>query len=100
MTGLMSSIGGDGWKVLGSRFSNNAPAPINNNHAIYVNVGADDIELAWNRFSNMRMGHVIQVYTDGPNRVYANIDIHDNEFVAASPPNPDSATRRAAGSKT
>jgi hypothetical protein len=85
MTGLISSIGGDGWKVLGSRFSNNAPAPINNNHAIYVNVGADDIELAWNRFSNMRMGHVIQVYTDGPNRVYANIDIHDNEFIAASP---------------
>jgi hypothetical protein len=84
MTGLIA-FGGDGWKVLGSRFTNNAPSAINNNHAIYVNVGADDVELAWNRFSNMRMGHVIQVYTDGADRRYENINIHNNEFIAASP---------------
>ena len=83
MTGLIN-IGGDGVKVLGNRFSNNAPAPINNNHAVYINVGADDVEVAWNKFSNMKMGHVIQQHTDGPLRKYERISIHDNELRGVS----------------
>jgi hypothetical protein len=83
MTGLID-MGGDNWKVLGNTFSNNAPAPINNNHAVYVNVGADNIEIAWNKFANMKMGHVIQQHTDGQLRQYDNISIHDNELRGTS----------------
>jgi len=83
MTGLVG-FGGDGWKVLGNRFTNNAPAPINNNHAVYATVGADDAEVAWNLFSNMKMGHVIQQHTDGPLRQYDRLSIHDNELVGAN----------------
>ncbi len=83
MTGLID-LGGDNWKVLGSTFSNNAPSPINNNHAVYINVGADNIEVAWNKFANMKMGHVIQQHTDGVLRQYDNISIHDNELRGTS----------------
>jgi hypothetical protein len=79
MTGLVA-LGGDNWKILGNTFTNNAPSPINNNHAVYVNVGADNVEIAWNKFSNMKMGHVIQQHTDGPQRKYENLSIHDNEL--------------------
>jgi len=84
MTGLIA-LGGDGWKVLGNRFSNNAPSPINNNHGVYINVGADDVEVAWNRFINMKMGHVIQAHTDGTLRKYERLSIHDNELVGTNP---------------
>lgn len=83
MTGLVA-FGADGWRVLGNRFSNNAPSAINNNHGVYLNVGADDAEVAWNTFRNMRMGHVIQIHTDGPARVYENIRIHNNEIIGNS----------------
>jgi hypothetical protein len=79
MTGLVA-LGGDNWKVLGNTFTNNAPSPINNNHAVYVNVGADDVEVAWNKFNNMKMGHVIQQHTDGPARKYERFSVHDNEL--------------------
>jgi len=83
MTGLIN-IGGDGVKVFGNHFSNNAPSPINNNHAVYINVGADDVEVGWNKFDNMKMGHVIQQHTDGTARLYERISIHDNELSAGN----------------
>lgn len=79
MTGLVA-FGGDGWKVLGNDFSNNAPSPINNNHGVYINVGADDVEVAWNKFHDLKLGHVIQQHTDGPLRKYERNSIHDNEL--------------------
>lgn len=84
MTGLVA-LGGDGWRVLGNRFSNNAPSPINNNHAVYIQVGADDVEVAYNEFRNMRLGHVIQLHTDGPAREYTDIRIHSNRIVGNNP---------------
>ena len=83
MTGLVA-LGGDNWKVLGNTFSNNAPSPINNNHGVYVNVGADNVEIAWNKFANLKLGHVIQQHTDGPLRVYSNLSVHDNELRGTS----------------
>jgi hypothetical protein len=84
MTGLVA-LGGDGWRILGNRFSNNAPSPINNNHAVYIQVGADDVEVAYNDFRNMRLGHVIQLHTDGPAREYSGIRIHSNRIIGNNP---------------
>lgn len=84
-TGLIA-LGGDGWKIFGNYLHDTGTSPpINNNHAIYIQVGADDVEVAWNRFERLRMGHVIQVHTDGTPRLYENILIHDNELTGASP---------------
>jgi hypothetical protein len=82
-------FGADNWKVLGCRFTNNAPSPINNNHAVYCNVGGDNCEIAYNTFGTaaggtMRLGHVIQLHTDGPLRTYTGTSIHDNVLSAAS----------------
>lgn len=82
-TGLVTP-GGDNWAVLGSRFTNNAPSAINNNHGVYVNVGADNVEVAWNHFTAMKMGHVIQQHTDGTLRQYDNLRVHDNFLIMAN----------------
>jgi hypothetical protein len=85
LTGMMA-LGGDGWKILGNVLHDTGTSPpINNNHALYIQVGADDVEVAWNRLERLRMGHVIQVHTDGTARVYSNIQIHDNELTGAAP---------------
>jgi hypothetical protein len=84
MNGIIN-LGGDGWKVLGNHIVNDAPSAINNNHAIYVQVGADDVEIAWNKIDHMRMGHVIQFHNDGTARLYERNTVHDNEIVATNP---------------
>jgi len=84
MTGLIA-LGGDGWRVLGSYFHDTGSVAVNNNHAIYIQVGADDVEVAWNRFERIKLGHVIQTHTDGTARTYENIRVHDNEISATSP---------------
>ncbi len=83
MTGCIA-FGGDGWKVLGNHVTNNATAAINNNHGIYVQVGADDVEIAWNKLDNMRLGHVIQFHNDGTGRLYERAYVHDNEIRGAN----------------
>jgi hypothetical protein len=85
MTGMVA-LQGDGWKVIGNSFFN-APnrVIINNNHAIYVQNGADDVEIAYNVLRNLRMGHVIQVHQDGTPMLYTNVNIHDNILEAANP---------------
>lgn len=81
MTGLVSVMG-DSWRIFGNDFTDTGTTPpINNNHAIYVMTGAGDIDVGWNRFRNLRMGHVIQVHTDIPYR-YQDIRIHDNLITA------------------
>ncbi len=83
MTGLISVMG-DSWRIFGNEFADTGTTPpINNNHALYIMTGASDIDVGWNRFSNLRMGHVIQVHTDIPYR-YQDIRIHDNVITAAS----------------
>lgn len=83
MTGLIA-FGGDGWKVLGNHLTNDAPSAINNNHGIYIQVGADDVEIAWNKIDNMRMGHVIQFHNDGTPFLFERALVHDNEIVGRS----------------
>ncbi len=83
MTGVLS-IQGDGWKVLGNTFND----PVNrtiikNNHGIYIQNGSDDVELAYNVFSNLRMGFQIQIHQDGIPMLYSNLWIHDNHLQAA-----------------
>lgn len=81
MTGLVS-VQGDGWRIFGNEFADTGTTPpINNNHAVYIQTGADDVEVAWNVFRNLRMGHVIQVHTDVFYK-YENIRIHDNMISA------------------
>jgi hypothetical protein len=88
MTGLVS-VEGDHWRVLGNEFKDTGGVPsINNNHAVYVNTGADNAEIGWNYFHDLHMGHVIQVHTDtapSGKHLFANIRIHDNVLTAADP---------------
>jgi len=78
MTGIVS-IQGDGWKVFGNTFYDASNRTIiNNNHGIYVQNGADDVEIAYNALIDLRMGHTIQVHQDGTPMLYTNIWVHDN----------------------
>lgn len=82
MTGILN-LQGDGWKVLGNTFVD-LPRPIyNNNHAIYVQNGADDVEIAYNRLVDLHMGFSIQVHQDYYHQ-YDNVRIHDNLLKGAS----------------
>jgi len=84
MTGMFA-VGGDDWKVLGNSFANPPNRVIiNNNHGIYVQNGADDVEVAYNVLRNLRMGHVIQVHQDGTPMRYDNVWIHDNLIESAN----------------
>ena len=83
-TGLVS-IGADGWRVYGNELKDTGTTPsINNNHAIYIQVGASDVDVGWNYLHDLRMGHLIQVHTDTAFR-YDNVRIHDNILTAANP---------------
>lgn len=86
MTGLIA-IGGDDWKVLGNTWKDPANRTvINNNHVIYVQNGADDVEIAYNTLVGLHVGHVIQVHQDGGGSLlYERIHIHDNLLRANSP---------------
>lgn len=84
MTGLLVATG-DHWRIFGNEFADTGTTPpINNNHAVYIQTGASDVDVGWNRFRNLRMGHVIQVHTDVAFR-YENIRIHDNLITAKDP---------------
>ena len=77
-TGAVQTTG-DGFRMLGNYVHDNGGNTIyNNNHSVYIQLGADDVEVAYNRFYNERLGHVIQVHTDGPMRQYDNVRIHSN----------------------
>jgi hypothetical protein len=83
MTGLVS-IGNDGWRVYGNELKDTGTTPpINNNHAIYIQVGASDVDVAWNHLHDLKMGHVIQVHTDTPFK-YENVRIRDNLITGKS----------------
>jgi Putative Ig domain len=78
MTGMMNFAGHD-TIVLGNSFDDPVARTIyNNNHAIYVALGPRNVEVGYNTFRNLRMGHVIQVHHDGVAHTYENIRIHDN----------------------
>jgi IPT/TIG domain len=82
-TGLVS-IGNDGWRMYGNELKDTGTTPpINNNHAIYIQVGASDVDVGWNYLHDLRMGHLIQVHTDTAFR-YDNVRIHDNVLTAAN----------------
>jgi len=76
------TIGGNGWSVIDNDLHDfGTTPPINNNHAIYVAVGSSDVEIAYNRLKRLRLGHQIQVHTDGGFRqgwVWSNVNIHHN----------------------
>ena len=78
MTGLIQ-ISGDHNYIFGCDFENDAPSAINNNHAVYIQGGADNAKVAYNYFHSMKMGHVIQTHSDGGGHlVYENIHIYNN----------------------
>ena len=78
MTGIIA-LGADGWAVLGNTLRDPANRTIiNNNHAIYVQCGADDVLVAYNDLRNLRLGHVIQVHQDGTPMLYTNLRIIGN----------------------
>jgi hypothetical protein len=83
-TGLVS-IGADGWRVYGNELKDTGTTPpINNNHAIYIQVGSSDVDIGWNYLHDLRMGHLIQVHTDTAFG-YDNVRIHDNLLTSANP---------------
>ena len=78
MTGMFATQG-DGWKILGNTFHDPPNREvIKNNHAIYIQGGADNVEVAYNQLVNLHVGHVIQIHQDGKAKLYENIHIHDN----------------------
>jgi len=80
-TGILT-VGNDGWRIYGNELKDTGTTPpINNNHAIYIQVGSSDVDVGWNYLHNLRMGHVIQVHTDTPFK-YENVRIHDNLITA------------------
>lgn len=83
-TGLISAAN-DGWRILGNELKDTGiGTPVNNNHAVYVQVGASDIDVAWNYFHDLRMGYVIQVHTDTA-FTYTNVRIHHNLLTSPDP---------------
>lgn len=78
MTGLIS-VQGDDWQILGNTFIDPPNRKIiNNNHGVYIQGGADNVEVAYNHFVHLHMGHVIQVHQDGRPKLYEHVWIHDN----------------------
>lgn len=76
-TGIIT-VGNDGARVLGNTLRDSGTAPAQNlNHAVYIQVGSSDVDVAWNEFRNLVMGWVIQCHTDTP-FVYTGVRIHDN----------------------
>jgi len=87
MTGIVVIQNDDSY-ILGNDFSNNATVSINNNHAVYVQTGADNAVVAYNFFHDLKMGHVIQVHTDGADQygmVFENYKIYNNTIIANNP---------------
>jgi hypothetical protein len=84
MTGVVT-IQGDGARVLGNRFHDfGTTPPINNNHGLYLQTGPDNVEVAYNRFENLKLGHVIQFHNDGTKRLVENGWVHDNLLKGAN----------------
>jgi len=80
MTGLVD-LQNDGWKILGSSFHDPANRVIiNNNHVIYIQGGADDVEIGFNKFVGLHTGHVVQIHQDGTPKQHDRVNIHDNTF--------------------
>lgn len=80
MTGLID-LQSDGWKILGVTFRDPANrVVINNNHVIYIQGGADDVEVAYNSFIGLHTGHVVQIHQDGTPKLHERVSVHDNVF--------------------
>lgn len=79
-TGIVS-IQGDDWQVLGNSFADpHNREIINNNHGIYIQNGADNVEIADNTLAGLHLGHTIQIHQDGDPMLYSNIWIHHNRI--------------------
>ncbi len=78
MTGLME-VSGNGGSVLGNTFHDPSNRTvINNNHVIYIQNGASNVEIAYNTIVNLHVGHVIQIHQDNTPMSYQNVNIHHN----------------------
>lgn len=83
MTGLIT-VGGDGARIYGNTLQDTGTTPpINNNHGVYIQLGASDVDVGWNVLRRLKMGHTIQVHTDLAFK-YENVRIHDNVMSAVS----------------
>lgn len=70
---------GDGWVIMGNDFQNDyARQIVNLNHAIYVDCGADNTEIAYNRFVDRREGFLMMVHQDGTPMNYTGTWFHHN----------------------
>ena len=79
------TAGNDDCKCIGNLFRNfGTGTPINNNHAVYIQCGASNVEVAWNRFQNLALGHIIQFHNDGPAWNFTNCDVHHNIIVGTA----------------
>lgn len=75
------TMAGDNCKFLGNYCHDVTALPsFNNNHAVYMQNGADNLEVGWNKFTSLQMGHVIQLHGDYFFE-YENFSIHDNLII-------------------
>jgi IPT/TIG domain len=91
----MVSFGGNGCMALGNTLhdtgyptdatiDNGTPVYYNQNHGFYVQVGANDVVIAFNTLRNLNMGATIQVHTDSFFE-YTNVRILYNHFILTTP---------------
>lgn len=74
-------VGGDNWFIAGNRLTNNTARTFDNQaHSIYVDSGADNVEICFNRFEQRREGFAVMFHQDGTPMTYSNGWVHHNLF--------------------
>ena len=79
----------DHWRILGNEFKNIGdcvPSDSNGcnlNHAIYAQLCSSDLDIGWNYFHDLIMGHVVMVHMDIKCSYY-DVRIHDNVLVSTN----------------
>lgn len=74
-------VGGDNWFIAGNRLTNVTSRTFDNQaHSIYVDSGADNVEIAYNRFEQRREGFAVMFHQDGTPMDYIGNFVHHNLF--------------------
>lgn len=79
-TGLMS-MQNNGARFLGNLLRDSGLASFENqNHGIYCQLGASDVDIAFNTFQNLNMGATVQIHTDNFPQ-FNNVRVHRNTWI-------------------
>lgn len=78
----MCAVGGNGFRILGNLFARPLSTPpfFNQMHAVYIQLGASDGDVAFNTFTQLNLGATVQIHSDHffP---YIGVRIHNNRWI-------------------